>query len=81
MGRPADDPAVARCVFTVIAPCIMLSIVNRPSLATLLPDIGDPGEGVNALIDHIERFVFAGLNGAMRDLKKPSTVRRRTKTR
>lgn len=61
IGRPADDPIVARCLFTVISPCIMLSIVNRPTLLSMLPDIGPNSDGVAALVDHVERFVFAGL--------------------
>ena len=63
IDRPAEDPLVGRCLFTVIAPCIMLSITNRSSLEMFVPDLVSEGDGIEALVNHIERFVFAGLDG------------------
>ncbi len=62
IDRPAEDPLVGRCLLTVIAPCIMLSVINRSSLETFLPDLVVGGDGIEALVSHIERFVFAGLD-------------------
>lgn len=62
INRPPEDPLVGRCLLTVIAPCIMLSIINRSSLETFLPDLAGESGGIEALVTHIERFVFAGLD-------------------
>lgn len=64
IGRPPQDPLVGRCLLTVIGPCIMLSVISRSSLETLLPDLTGQQDGIKALVDHVERFVLAGLDAA-----------------
>lgn len=66
IGRPPQDPLVSRCLLTVIAPCIMLSITNRSRAETFYPDLTSEGDGIKALVDHVERFVFGGLDAVMR---------------
>jgi len=67
IGRPPEDPQVGRCTLTVIAPCLMISIVSRPTLEGFLPDIADGGAGRQALVDHVVRFVLAGLEAVVQD--------------
>jgi AcrR family transcriptional regulator len=66
IGRPPDDPQVARCMLTVIAPYLMLSIISRPTLETFFPDLGAQGDGVEALVDHVANFVLAGLDAVVK---------------
>lgn len=80
-GLPADDPALLRCLLSVIAPCLMLQIGRR--------DIPGPARTVlkmprDTLVDHLHRFALAGLyeiGGASatrrggRSVKSPATAR------
>ena len=81
IGRPPEDPLVGRCLLTVIAPCIMLSVISRSSLETLLPDLRRHGDGIQALVDHVERFVFAGLDAVMAEQSGLATSQTRTRRR
>ena len=53
-------------MLTVIAPCVMMSIISRPTLEAFLPDLARPEGGIERLVDHVERFVIAGLEGIRR---------------
>ncbi len=67
LNRPPDDPVVERSMLTVIAPCIVMSMVNRPALESLLPDLVSSRDGARLLVHHIERFVMAGLDAIAQD--------------
>jgi AcrR family transcriptional regulator len=58
-GIPAGHPALARCTLSVIAPCMVLLIVNRDVARTILPIFERPAA---ELVEHMKRFVFAGLD-------------------
>jgi AcrR family transcriptional regulator len=66
---PPDVPAVGRCMLTVMAPWMTLSVINRPTLHAFLPDLDAQCEGVERLVDHVERFVLAGIEGIKADLQ------------
>jgi TetR/AcrR family transcriptional regulator, regulator of cefoperazone and chloramphenicol sensitivity len=68
---PPDDPAVGRCMLSVMAPWMTLSVINRPTLHTFLPDLDAHCEGVERLVDHVERFVLAGIDAIKSDLLAP----------
>jgi AcrR family transcriptional regulator len=67
LGRPAEDPTVGRCLLTIIAPCVMMSIISRPTLEGFLPDLVHSQGGIERLVDHIEQFVMAGLEAIAKD--------------
>ena len=71
LDRPPEDALVGRCLLTVIAPCVMLSVVNRPSVEAFLPDLSNNDDGVERLVDHVERFVMAGLEKVRHDVQHP----------
>lgn len=57
-GIPANDPALLRCLLSVMAPCLLLQIGRR--------DIPGPAQAVlkmprEALVEHLHRFALAGL--------------------
>ena len=60
LDRPPEDPLVSRCLLTAIAPGVTLSVINRQAIEASLPDLSD-SEGMQRLVDHVERFVLAGL--------------------
>lgn len=61
LGLPPDDPAVARCCISIIAPVLMLLIGDRTVVARMFPAIIE-GEGAReAMADHIARFALGGL--------------------
>lgn len=65
---PPDAPAVGRCMLTVMAPWMTLSVINRPTLHTFLPDLDAHCEGVERLVDHVERFCLAGIEAIRAEL-------------
>jgi AcrR family transcriptional regulator len=65
LGRSPGDAQVGRCLLTVIAPCVMMSIISRRTLDSFLPDLGSPGAGVEALVDHVVNFVLAGMEAVV----------------
>ncbi|HEY2051515.1 MAG TPA: CerR family C-terminal domain-containing protein [Caulobacteraceae bacterium] len=65
---PPEAPAVGRCMLSVMAPWMTLSVINRPTLHTFLPELEARPEGVERLVDHVERFVLAGIDAIKADL-------------
>ncbi|HSZ51627.1 MAG TPA: CerR family C-terminal domain-containing protein [Caulobacteraceae bacterium] len=66
---PPEAPAVGRCMLSVMAPWMTLSVINRPTLHTFLPDLDEHCDGVERLVDHVERFVLAGIEAIKVDLE------------
>jgi AcrR family transcriptional regulator len=66
---PPTAPAVGRCMLTVMAPWMTLSVINRPTLHTFLPDLDAHCEGVERLVDHVERFVLAGIEAIKAEME------------
>ena len=67
LGVAPDNPVIERCMLTVIAPWIVMSIINRPALEMFIPDLADADNGPRRLVDHVERFVMAGLEAVAQD--------------
>lgn len=63
-GIPADDPALLRCVLSVIAPCLLLQIGKRDVPGPVQVILKMPRE---ALVEHLHRFTMAGLEAIGRD--------------
>ncbi|WP_096723155.1 TetR/AcrR family transcriptional regulator [Paraburkholderia acidicola] len=61
IGVKPDDPVVGRAILTVVAPCLILAISDRATLSLMMPGIADSDADVELLIDHLERFIHAGL--------------------
>lgn len=63
-GIPAEDPALQRSLFSVMAPCLLLQIGRR--------NIPGPTQALlkmprKALVEHLWRFAMAGLEATGRD--------------
>ena len=62
-GLPRHDPALSRCVISIIAPCLMLMVIDRdqssPMQAILLHD-------ADALKNHLNLFARSGLEAIRR---------------
>jgi TetR/AcrR family transcriptional regulator, regulator of cefoperazone and chloramphenicol sensitivity len=76
LGCPPGAPEVGRCMLTVMAPWMTLSVINRPTLHGFLPDLDSKPEGVERLVDHVEHFVLAGIEAIRADLasKEPAAA-------
>ncbi|MDO5643909.1 MAG: CerR family C-terminal domain-containing protein [Paracoccus sp. (in: a-proteobacteria)] len=61
---PAGDPALLRCLISVVAPCAMLLIVG-PNASPFADEIRQMPR--KALIDHLHSFAVAGLEAAGRN--------------
>lgn len=60
-GLSEEDPAVARGCLSVIAPCLMLLVVNRGTIERLFPSLRPTPDDTERLVDHMVRFSLAGL--------------------
>jgi AcrR family transcriptional regulator len=60
-GLPEDHPAVARGCLSVIAPCLMLLVLDRRTLGRIFPNIRLTAGNTDALVDHLVQFALAGL--------------------
>lgn len=58
-GIGVDDPALLRCLFSVIAPVMMLQVISR-DIPTPLSGLFEQSE--EALAEHLVRFALAGLD-------------------
>jgi len=57
-GIPPDDPALVRCVISVLAPCSMLLVAARGAPGPLDEVRRMPRE---AIINHLHAYALAGL--------------------
>jgi len=64
MGLPVDHPGVARGCVSVMAPCMMLLIVDRRNFTRLFPRFQIAPETAEAVVRHLTRFAVAGLSAA-----------------
>jgi len=62
IGCDPDDPTVGRALLTTVAPCIFLALVDRAKIERILPAIADPLTEAEAVVDHFQRFILAGLD-------------------
>jgi AcrR family transcriptional regulator len=62
LGLPPDHPAVAWSCLSIIAPLVMLLIVDRAVPAQVLPQPGTGREGAEDLIRHFQCFAIGGLS-------------------
>lgn len=70
MGLPEDHPAVARSCVSIIAPCVMLLVVDRRILKRMFPRFGLGLEDAEAVIRHLVRFALAGLSAVGGDARE-----------
>ena len=68
LGLPADDPAVARCCISIIAPVLMLLIGDRTVVARMFPAIIEGEDAREAMAEHIARFALGGLGAIAANL-------------
>lgn len=70
-GLPRHDPALSRCVISIIAPCLMLMVIDRdqssPMQAILLHD-------ADALKNHLNLFARSGLEAIRRHHDPPDAA-------
>lgn len=57
-GIPPGDPALARCVVSIMAPCLMLLVIDRDTPNPFQALLSQP---VEELAAHLKRFAVAGL--------------------
>ncbi len=69
LGRPVDDPLVARCSFSFFAPVMMLLSAARESRAEAFPWIGEGEAAVERLTAHLHTFLLGGLKAAKAESK------------
>lgn len=67
LRRPVDDPDVARCFLSIVAPCFMLLLVERRLMSKLVPVMADGG--ADAVADHLSRFALGGLKAVARQAR------------
>jgi TetR/AcrR family transcriptional regulator, regulator of cefoperazone and chloramphenicol sensitivity len=61
IGAAPDAPVVGRTILNVVAPVLIIAISHRGLLTNILPGAANVSEGINPLIDHLERFILGGL--------------------
>ena len=61
LDRPVEDPVVARCCLSVMAPVAMLLISDPKITAQTFPDLASDKGAADALADHLLRFSLAGI--------------------
>ncbi len=61
IGRPPNDPQVARACVSTIAPCALLLLVNRRKLKRILPGLNLDADAAPRLTRHLVDFALAGL--------------------
>ena len=62
MDLPEDHAAVARACISVMAPCLVLLIADRPSLRRAFPALGLEEGTADSLVHHLTEFALAGLS-------------------
>lgn len=63
-GIPEEEPALQRCLLSVIAPCLLLQIGRRGIPGPVQTMLQMPGA---VLVEHLSRFAMAGLEAVSRD--------------
>lgn len=68
MGLPEDHPSVARGCVSVLAPCFILLIGDRPTLKRAFPQLGLQPKDAPALLRHMVTYAIAGLSAVAAEL-------------
>jgi len=70
-GIPAGDPALTRCVLSVMAPCMVLLIIHRDMNSPIQALFQQPAADLAA---HLKTYAFAGLDAivAARPPRRPT---------
>ncbi len=82
IGAQREDPVVGRTMLTLLAPAMLLAIMQRDVLTHVMPGLAHGSDEIDPLIDHIERFISAGLAAVashLRSTPSPSKPRGRPK--
>lgn len=66
-GIPVDDPALARCLVSVAAPCLLLQLGRRGLPGPVQAVLRSPPDVV---VEHFHRFAMAGLRAIGEDYAK-----------
>jgi len=74
IGARREDPVVGRTMLTLLAPGMLLAIMQRDMLTHLMPGFAHASEEIEPLIDHIERFISAGLAAVAAHLRSEGAV-------
>ncbi len=61
VGRPEDDPAVARACVSLMAPFCMLVLADRGRMRRALPSLGLGPDDAPGFARHLVQFALAGL--------------------
>ena len=69
-GYAPDDPALLRCVLSVIAPCLMLLVIGRDTPSPFSGLLAQPPEDLKK---HLTRFVMAGLEAVKKNAASSTT--------
>ncbi|MEQ8853834.1 CerR family C-terminal domain-containing protein [Gimesia sp.] len=69
MGLPANHPAVERGCLSIIGPCFMLLICDRPSLQEMFPNLGFAQKDATALVKHLAEYALAGITSIANDIE------------
>lgn len=69
MGLPANHPAVERGCLSIISPCFMLLICDRPSLQEMFPNLGFTQKDAPALVKHLTDYALAGIASIANDIE------------
>ncbi|MFT3756768.1 MAG: TetR/AcrR family transcriptional regulator [Pseudoxanthomonas sp.] len=64
-GVPAKEPALSRCMLSIIAPCLMLLLVNRRGMPGFMQTLRKMSN--TTLVDHLYQFTSAGLEAIGRE--------------
>jgi AcrR family transcriptional regulator len=72
LDRPVDDPLVARCCLSIMAPIAMLLVADPKLTAQTFPELGSDKAAAEALADHLMSFSLAGLS-AVAAASKPKS--------
>ena len=70
MGLPANHPAVARGCVSIMAPCVLLLILDRPTLKRAFPNFGLGSGDAEDLVRHMVQFALAGLSAVAAAVRK-----------
>ena len=70
MGLPDDHPAVARGCVSVVAPCLMLLIVDRQTLRRVVPKFAFGAGDAEVLVQYMVQYALAGLAAVAGEARK-----------
>jgi len=66
-----DDPAVGRCVLSIVAPCLLLTVGDPRVLGTLMPNFFSGTAEAAPMTEHLVNFAMAGLAALAASAKAP----------